>query len=179
MKIIASVITCCLFSSGFSQVMRKIDQSDFNVTYKLPTFWEVDGFGGGFDYWNAGGSSVCDCAGTINFAYERTLGMVIYPFDAESDLVIREYIWDYHFVSGASTTSYKTKKITFEKTVSKWEKNNPADYEMETLNAEVWRFKVTGPRYGLIVYFWADPDVLHFSEKMIDKILNSMVQIKN
>jgi hypothetical protein len=178
MKFIFSAIVFSIFSTGFSQGWRTIDQSGLNVKYKLPGSWEVDGFGGGVGYWEEAGSSVCSCAGTINFAYNRTLGMVIYPFTATSDMTTREYIWDYHLVPATQSGSYATKKLSFTKTISKWKKENPADYDLETLNAEVWMFKFTGPEYGWIVYFWAEPTLLHAKEKTIYMILDSFTQVK-
>ena len=80
MRITLSIIGFCLTQLGFSQAWRNVSQADLNIKYKLPNSWEVDGFGAGYGYWDEGGSSGCDCAGTIYYGYNRALGMVIYPY---------------------------------------------------------------------------------------------------
>jgi hypothetical protein len=178
MKAIFFTLAYFSLSLAFSQGWRTVDQSDFNMRYKLPRSWEVDGFGGGFGYWNERGSSVCDCAGTINFGYDRTLGMVVYPLDAGSDVSIRNYVWEFKFIETTPTDVYQTKKIKFTKTISAWQKDDPADYDREMMDAEVWRYTVTGPAYGFIIYFWAPPVLLKQNEQKIHKILDSFVMIK-
>ena len=172
-------LTLSISATGFSQSWSKIDQADFNIKYKLPTSWEVDGFGSGFDYWDDDGSSVCDCAGTINYGPDRLLGMVIYPIDSKSDLTKREYVWVYHFrPEVAMANEYITKKLTFVKTISNWEKAGDTNDYIDMLNDEVWMFTVTGKNYGFVIYFWGDINIMKKNEKTIYKILDSFVQYK-
>jgi len=168
----------CFSPVASAQGWRSVDQSDFNVKYKLPTSWEVDGFGGGFGYWNEGGSSVCDCAGTINYGYDRKLGMVLYPFEIGSDGQKREYIWDYHFVPSTSVQTVTAKKISFQRVISKWELSQGTDEYMGMLDDVVWQLTARTEKYGFIIYFWGDASMMLANEKNIYKILDSMVMVK-
>lgn len=181
MKLIFSAISLFFFYSGFSQSWRKIDQTDYNMKYKLPKNWEVDGFGSGFNHWDEGGSSVCSCSGTINFGPDRKLGMVIYPTISTSDLSKREYVWDYHFIPAVSLIydDYHTKTLEFEKTISKWELETIGSDYSEMLDDEVWKFTAKGLDYGFIIYFWANPDIMIKNKKTIYKILDSFVPVLN
>jgi hypothetical protein len=161
-----------------AQGWRAVNQTDFNVKYKLPTSWEVDGFGGGFGYWNEGGSSVCDCAGTINYGYDRTLGMVLYPFEIGSNGKKRENVWGYHFVPSTSVQTVTAKKIAFQRVISKWELNSGSDEYMGMLDDVVWQLTAKTEKYGLIIYFWGDASLMLANEKEIYKILDSMVMVK-
>ena len=178
MKLIFSIISCCFFCAGFSQSWRKINQSELNIKYKLPTTWEVDGFGGYFDNWEEGGSSVCTCGGTINFGPDRTLGMVIYPTKSNSDMTLREYVWDYHFVPTTSVQTVTAKKISFQRVISKWELTNGSDEYMGMLDDVVWQLTAKTENYGFIMYFWGDASIMLANEKTIYKILDSIVQVK-
>lgn len=173
------IIGCFLFSLGFSQSWRSINQSDYNVKYKLPSTWEIDGFGGNESSWENPGSSVCECAGTINFGPERKLGMVIYPNKDNFGEQKREYVWDYHFISVSSELeSYNTKKLFFNKFISKWEQPNGSDDYIGMLNDEVWKFTSKSNSYGFVIYFWGDPEIVKQNETIIYQILDSFVQVK-
>lgn len=179
MKLLFSISAFFIAQFSIAQSWRTIDQSDFNVKYKLPTTWEVDGFGGGYGYWNEGGSSVCDCAGTINYGYDRKLGMVLYPFEIGSDPAKREYVWDYHFVVSTSVQTVTAKKISFQRIISKWElPEGSSDEYMGMLDDVVWQLTAKTEKFGLIIYFWGDQYLIQQNEKNIYKILDSMVQLK-
>jgi hypothetical protein len=184
MKYLFSIISYCFIGLSFSQAWRTINQSDYNVKYKLPSSWEIDGFGSGFGYWDEGGSSVCDCAGTINYGYDRKLGMVLYPYSnlsaEDSVMVKRDYVWDYHFnfTSASDAPNYVTKKLTFQKKISKWEQADVGKDYLEMLDDEVWWFTVSGENYGLIIYFWGDETLMRANETDLYKILDSMVMVK-
>lgn len=185
MKNILSLLIFFGIQAISAQTWRTVNQSDFNVKYKLPSDWEIDGFGGSFGEWDEGGSSVCDCAGTINFGYDRKLGMVLYPFSnasAESEVMRkRDYVWDYHYIfsSKVNKPDYVTKKLTFTIAVSKWELPNDTKDYSEMLDDEVWFIMVSGKNYGLIIYFWGDSDLMKKNESTLYKILDSIVMIKN
>lgn len=179
MKYAICFLAISFSASGYSQTWRKINQEDLNIKYKLPTTWEVDGFGGGFDYWNVAGSSVCECGGTINYGPDRLLGMIIYPTDAKSDLKSRDYVWDYHFVPSISVQTVTAKKISFQRVVSKWEMDsNGSDEYMGMLNDVVWQLTAKGENFGFVMYFWGDASIMLANGKTIYKILDSMVQVK-
>ena len=180
MKLIFSIIAFCVFSLGFSQTAwTDIDQSYFNMKYKLPDSWEVDGFGSGFGSWDEDGSSVCECSGTINFGPGRKLGMVVYPTSVKTDPKRRENIWYYHFVPNSETSVYISKKLKFKKTISKWEQNDDVIRDDDDMmNDEVWRFELKNGRFGFIIYFWGDSSVMASNEKTIYEILDSLVPIK-
>jgi|SRR5687767_14968384 len=161
----------------FAQGWIKINQRDYNVTYKLPKQWEVDGFGSGFGYWDEGGSSVCDCSGTINYGLNKALGMVIYPFEKTADLVKRNFVWNYQFVENTAVEQIQTKILKFEKKISKW--YTPDGYDDGgMLDDEVWKFTFTGARYGVVVYFWGDKDLMQKNRTTIQKIMDSLVLVK-
>ncbi len=158
--------------------MKKVEQTEMNMKYELPKTWEVDGFGGGFGDWESDGSSVCNCSGTINFGPDRKLGMVVYPVTSRSDMKKRENVWDCHFVATAKTSAYTSKKMTFTKSVSKWEQLGEVKENAEMMDDEVWSFNTTGPNYGFVIYFWGDKNVVNENEKIITKILDSFIQLK-
>jgi hypothetical protein len=162
----------------FSQGWIKINQRDYNVTYKLPKQWEVDGFGSGFGSWDEGGSSVCDCAGTINYGLNRALGMVIYPYEKTADLVKRSFVWDYQFAENTAVEQIQTKVLQFEKQVSKWNLTKGTDEGMDMLDDEVWKFTFTGARYGVIIYFWGNADLMKKNAITIQRIMDSVVLVK-
>ena len=181
MKFIFSIIISSVFSLGFSQSWSGINQSDFNMKYKLPTTWEVDGFGSSEEYWDLDGSSVCNCAGTINFGPDRKLGMVVYPIRSDysdSVMVKRQYVWDYHFVPSTSKQTVTAKKISFQREISKWELNSGTDEYMNMLDDVVWKLTSKTTNYGFVIYFWGDASVMLANEKTIYKILDSFVQVK-
>ncbi len=178
MKLIVTIIAFSFFKTSFSQSFKKVEQPELNVEYKLPESWEVDGFGSSFDDWEGTGSAVCSCGGTINFGYNRKLGMVIYPVGSKSDKKKRENIWHYHFVPEVKNTLYKTKSLTFKKTVSKWELPAGMEDGHEILDNEVWNFTVNGSNYGFIIYFWGKKELIKENEKVIAKILDSFTQLK-
>lgn len=171
--------------NNFAQGWRMVDQSGYNVKYKLPAEWEIDGFGGGFGSWDEYGSSVCGCSGTINYGPDRKIGMVLYPYEnsiSETELMRkRDYVWDYHynFVGAIQQDNYTAKKITFSWSKSKWElPEGASDEYMGMLDDEVWYFTVNGENYGLVIYFWGDVDLMKKNEPTILKILDSMVMVK-
>lgn len=179
MKFLFTIISYSFIGLSFSQSWRNVDQSDYNVKYKLPSSWEVDGFGSGFDYWDDAGSSVCSCAGTINYGYDRKLGMVIYPFNDQTDVVRREYVWDYHFVPSTSVQTVTSKKLSFQRVISKWEMNEgSSDEYMGMLDDVVWKLTTKSGSNGLIIYFWGDASMMLANEKNLYKILDSMVMVK-
>ncbi len=169
----------------FAQTWQVVDQSGYNVKYKLPDDWEIDGFGGGFGSWDEYGSSVCDCSGTINYGPDRKIGMVLYPYDntiAETDLMRkRDYVWDYHykFVEAVPQDNYDAKKMNFTWSKSTWElPEGASDEYMGMLDDEVWYLTVNGKKYGLIIYFWGDVDLMQQNKSTLLKILDSMVMVK-
>jgi hypothetical protein len=178
MKILFVAALLSFNTALFAQGWAKINQRDYNVTYKLPKQWEVDGFGSGFGSWDEPGSSVCDCAGTINYGFDRALGMVIYPFEKTADLVKRNFVWNYEFVSKNAVISIQTKMLEFKKEISTWKLENGTDEGMNMLDDEVWKFTFTGARYGLVVYFWGDKDLMQKNSMTIQKIMDSMMLVK-
>jgi len=163
--------------NGFSQGWQSVDQSGYNVKYKLPDDWSIDGFGG--EDWDDYGSSVCECSGTINFGGDNgKLGMVIYPFNNKTDGKRREKVWDYHFVDAELYQDIKTKKLTFRKEVSVWELTSGSDEYMGMLDDVVWKLTAQSGKNGLIIYFWGDADLMQQNESNLLKILDSMVMIK-
>lgn len=176
----ALIITTFLLlnTAVFAQGWVKINQKDYNVTYKIPKQWEVDGFGSGFGSWDEGGSSVCDCAGTINYGFDRALGMVIYPFEKTADLMKRNFVWNYQFVEDGAVEKIQTKVLQFEKQISKWTLNDGSDEGMNMLDDEVWKFTFKGARYGLVIYFWGDKDLMQKNSTTIQKIMDSLVLVK-
>jgi len=138
----------------------------------------VDGFGSDFGYWDDGGSSVCDCAGTINLDDDNKLGMVIYPTDAKTDAKRREFVWDYHFILSGNVQTLETKKIKFEKEISKWELTEGSDEYMGMLGDVVWKLTTKTDNYGLIIYIWGDEANIKKNESTLLKIVDTMVMVK-
>jgi hypothetical protein len=177
MRVWVTTLFLSIHTVIFSQGWIKINQEDYNVTYKLPRQWEVDGFGSGFGSWDTGGSSVCDCAGTINYGFNRALGMVIYPFEKTANLVKRNFVWNYEFVSSNEVISIQTKILEFKQEISSWKLENGSD-EGNMLDDEVWKFTFTGARYGLVVYFWGDKELMKKNTLTIQRIMDSMQLVK-
>jgi len=178
MKTVFTVSIFILTSCVFSQSWKNVDQSFLNIKYKLPSNWGKDGFGSDFGYWDDGGSSVCDCAGTINSDYDTKISMVIYPTDSKTDPLRREIVWDYKFVPSGNKQTVKAKKLTFEKEVSKWELLQGSDEYNKMLDDVVWKLTVNMSNYGLIIYFWGDEEMMKENESTLLKILDTMVMIK-
>lgn len=163
--------------SAQSQEWRKINQKYFGVKYMLPESWEVDGFGG--DDWESYGSSVCQCAGTINIGNrfeEDDIFMVIYP-TRENDSIDgwkRTHVWDMKFVNTGETEVVKTKHARFKKMVSKWKKETAGDRADDV----VWRFTTSYKRQHYVIYFWAKPETISENKELIEKILHSIKPVK-
>lgn len=149
--------------SGISQEWQKIDQSFFKMKYELPADWWVDGFGG--DDWDAYGSSVCECAGTINGTDSPKIRMVIYPSEengvADSK---RQKVWSHVFQSSENEEQITAGKNKYSLTKSRWE-----DSDKE----EVWQLITKKGKYYFIMYFWAEPAIMKSQEETILRILKS------
>lgn len=167
-----------LFSMPFNssaQRWKKIKQSYYNMTYKLPSNWWLDGFGSEED-WEAYGSSVCECAGSIN-GYEEYgdedeqewVKMAIYPFKKGMDMERRLMVWDAKFKPSDQVSKEKTDHLTFKKTVSTWE---TADGEMR--GNEVWQYLSDDHPYGFVIYFFGPPQYMKKNRQTIEKIIHSL-----
>jgi hypothetical protein len=178
MRSLFMTVFLSLNTALFAQGWIRINQRSYNVTYKLPKQWEVDEFGSGFGNWDEGGSSVCDCAGTINYGFDRALGMVIYPFEKTADLMKRNFVWNYQFVENAAIEKIQTKVLQFERQISKWSLKDGSAEDPNMLDDEVWRFTFKGARYGVVIYFWGDKDLMRKNATTIQKIMDSLVLVK-
>ena len=153
---------------SYSQRWSKMKQDYYNMTYKIPADWWADGFGMDDD-WDDGGSSVCDCAGSINGNDDIDVRMAIYPFKKGQDMEKRTYVWGSKFKDAASTESLVSKYLKFKKTISTWEE---AGGDME--GNEVWRYVSDDNQYGFIIYFFGKPESLNKHQEMIEKIVKSI-----
>lgn len=170
MKTAASILLLIASIPLHAQELKAIDQSWMNVTYKLPIDWETDGFGSVVNNFDGAGSSVCECAGTINFGPNRELGMVIYPFNEKSDTARRNSIWNFRFIESPPSSKIKTKKITFLETRSAWKTIGVLDNNM--LDDTVLRYNTQSKGVNLVIYFWGDPNIMFAYEKTSKKFFN-------
>ena len=118
-----------------------IQQKDYGITYNLPKNWEVDNFGYS-ENWEEG-SSVCQCAGTINGTntFENKIKMVIYPINLKDTTEInkRNKVWDLEFIpSLQKKNNIKINDFIFEKTIGSWTEKNAGEFK----GNEVWKYKV-------------------------------------
>lgn len=181
-KLICVVIVITSISISMSAQdtnWRQIDQSGYNMKYKLPNYWEVDGFGWDED-WDGYGSSVCHCAGTVNLyrdGWDIIIGMVVYPCHKTGvDSLKRQKVWNYKFSNGKKAGKIKTKHLKFSKKVGSWQTD---DWNMEEMKgAEVWQLIAYHDEYAFVMYFWGDKEVLKKKEKVIMKIIESFEPVK-
>ena len=174
------IIIIVLFSLGlkiYPQSWRIVDQSDYNMKYKLPKSWNVDGFGASDD-WGAYGSSVCHCSGTINFSDidSMRVGMVVYPClkeDVNSEK--RQKVWNYEFIKQGDFDTIKTKKLTFIRQKSDF--GNEDDY-YNSKDYEAWQLIAYNGKFAFVIYFWGRNESMKREEKTIIKILESFIGIK-
>lgn len=157
----------------FAQKWRKVDQSYYGMTYKLPASWERDGFGADDD-WESTGSSVCHCAGSINIGNrfeDDEIYMVVYPTKLKDSLNApkRLKVWQMVFDTLGTKSKVQTKTLTFEKTVSKWTADTGQDFP----DAEVWKLTTAQKGKYYVIYFWAKPEVIKKNAGIIQQILES------
>jgi hypothetical protein len=157
----------------FGQKWRKVNQKYYGMTYELPSSWEVDGFGADDD-WEQNGSSVCDCAGSINIGNRfqpDEIYMVVYPTKIRDSVNAskRLKVWEMVFDTTGAKSEVKTKNLSFRKIVSKWTKETAGEYA----DNEVWRLKAEFKNQYYILYFWAKPNVIKKNLCLLNKILES------
>ena len=155
---------------AFAQKWKKVDQSWMNVTYSLPAHWETDGFGSDGNNFDGTGSSVCECAGSINFGDDRSIGMVIYPFNKNSDASRRMAVWDFRFKEVPNKSNFAAKAMSFEESLSVWE--GEGDENMK--QAVVKRYISKRKGVNVIIYFWGQAEMMKANETSIKKILQSI-----
>ncbi|MCF8297686.1 MAG: hypothetical protein K9J13_09110 [Saprospiraceae bacterium] len=159
---------------------RDIDQSGYKMKYKLPNYWEVDGFGWDND-WDGYGSSVCHCTGTINLyrtGLDIIIGMVVYPCPKTGiDSLKRQKVWNYNFYNGKNAGKIKTEHLTFTKKVGKWDAVKWSIEEMK--DAEVWQLIAIDDDFAYIIYFWGDKEILKEKKKVIMKIIESFEPVRD
>ncbi|MFT5824103.1 MAG: hypothetical protein ACI8ZM_005369 [Crocinitomix sp.] len=174
LRLIFTTIILLSITTYGQKKWRKIDQGDYGMKYELPKDWDIDGFST---------SSVCHCAGTINsinrFSKNQIL-MAAYPALSDSALYngMRIEVWDWRFEESDARTTYKSKFLTFEKTVSKWMPEATEDDYDEYEDHEVWRFTTAFKNQYYVIYFWAAKKVLSKKEKMLLEILNRFKAVK-
>lgn len=177
MKIL--LILLVIFQLGlFGQKWRKVNQKYYGMTYELPSSWEVDGFGSDDD-WEQNGSSVCDCAGSINIGnrFEADeIYMVVYPTKIKDSLNAskRLKVWEMVFDTSGAKSEVKTKNLSFQKISSKWTKATADEY----VDNEVWKLTTEFKNQYYVLYFWAKPSVMKKNASLINKILESFKPVE-
>ncbi len=157
----------------------EVNQKYFGIKYRLPDSWEIDGFGG--NDWESYGSSVCECAGTINIGNrfdDDEIFMVVYPtkFKDSLDIEKRRKVWDMVFDSNGEKSQIKTKNCTFEKIISKWTDGTAGKRKGWT----VWQLKTNYKnKQYYVMYFWAKPEVMKNNEDLLMQILNSIKLVRS
>jgi hypothetical protein len=160
-----------------AQKWETIKQDYFGMKYKLPDSWEIDGFGG--NDWEETGSSVCDCAGTINIGNrfsEKEIYMVVYPSRQKDsiDNKKRRMVWDMEFKDTINSVQIKTKYCFFTKKVSKWKEGTEENYA----GSEVWQLKTSFKNQYYLIYFFAKPEVINENEPILIEIINNFQPVK-
>lgn len=171
--ILFTFILLISFSAIYAQKWREIDQSPMGIKYKLPDTWEVDGFGStNFD---DDGSSVCDCAGTINIGNrfeENEIYMVLYPARTEESALgeKRNQVWGMVFDNNGTKSKYVVKKkLVFDITTSTFTKETEGNYP----DNKVMKIILEHKKQYYVIFFWAKPEVLDQNMSTIYSILDS------
>jgi hypothetical protein len=159
----------------YAQKWKNIDQKYYGMKYKLPANWAIDGFGQDDD-WDANGSSVCECAGTINtfrrFEKDEIL-MVAYPFENTKGEVLKDSkrmkVWDMQFDTSSIKKSFEItgKYARFQGNVGSWVKGTEEDGKVY----EVWRLTTKYNKQSYVLYFWANPAIMEKEKKTIYSIV--------
>jgi len=162
-----------LFSFNcMSQKWLTVNQKYYNMKYKLPESWSVDGFGEDND-WNAEGSSVCHCAGTINLSSDDSnkIIMVAYPCK-EGDIKSenRQKVWSYSFIPSDNKDTIKTKYMTFVRSVSDFTSYD--DYYIAERD-EAWQLLCDNGNNSFILYFFGSTDEMQKQKDTIMQIIRS------
>lgn len=158
-----------------SQAQQWKSFDNFEIEYKLPSDWWVDGFG---DYsrggWDEHGSSVCECTGVIIGLDDQDGGdikMLMYP-STEAGLKNpeRQKAWDFEWVEPtAAQKNIQTATFNFEFKTSQWK---------DDTEFEVWQLKTQVDKdFYLLVYFWATPNTLKNNLKTLTTIISSINQV--
>jgi hypothetical protein len=174
-----SIFLLFAFNQLSAQKWKKIDQSTLGFKYKLPADWPVDGFGGG-DF-EQNGSSVCDCAGTINIGNQGSdtaeIFMVVYPtlIKDSVDALKRKMMWGMEFDPEGTKKTVTTSKCVFQETISKWKEGLGGNYP----DSEVWQFKTSfNNNQFYVIYFWARPSIMKANAATLMKIVESFTPVK-
>lgn len=169
--------TLLLFSFTLpAQKWIKVNQSYYGMKYKLPPDWAVDGFG--FDNnWEGYGSSVCDCAGSINISGNDSLHMVIYPSKKSGvDSLKRNRIWDYTFVVAKKIDDINGKNLIFE--------TSTGYLTCEGCSEESTKDKYTIRYFGkfksnyYFIYFYGSETYINKNQALIHSILGTFTGIQ-
>lgn len=183
MKHLILIFCCAISLQALGQEWQKVDQSYYGCKYELPKDASIDGFGG--EDWEQVGSSVCDCAGSINsfpnssFNPSKDVVMVLYVSRYKDSLQNdkRMHVWDMKFADTQKKSKLVTKKnkIAFEKKISTWAEGTEQEGYKD---AEVWRFTTEGKGQYYMLYFIALPTIMRKNEKNILRVLDSFTIMK-
>lgn len=171
--ILVLVFTLLFMAHSFGQKWQRVDQQYYGMKYELPKDWEIDSFGSDND-WEFGGSSVCDCAGTVNIGNrykEDEVYMVVYPSKYEDSLnaTKRTMVWGMTFEDLSAEENYLADHCIFTRDSGRWSPEFTGGFT----DYEVWQFKTSGKGNYYVLYFWALPQAMKKHEKIIYHILDS------
>ncbi len=153
---------------------------DFKFSYTVPKTWKHVEFGSA-NWEDAGKSSVCKCAGTMDIFkipngddYDY-IHMVIYPSDKKGQNVEkRRGAWQYRFVPVEDGDSLKTNSLLWTRFTSKFTttggENRFKDYK-------VWQLKSRFGNTYYTMFIWAKPTIFKDYEGKIENIVKTISPI--